>query len=849
MGVIRIEVYPTCDVHLLLDGPGGAPTTFQLLVRDADVQGGAKANLTTHSDTTFTFTSADDGTVVIGVSAGGLITPVAAGEAFIRIRHAGADDSDPAHPRPVLSEILVRVRVHPDIDDLWIGNNLATLYKGEDSYVLTVFAHFTDGTIGDVSSHPYLTFSSPPPTHVRVNDTDDKGRLTGVAVTPAASPVPVSVAYKALSRQVDVWVGPPLSQERPLMECIHGDPKARRLGIILLAEGFTPSQEPLFRQLTRLVVDRLFQSELQAPFPRLKDEFNVWIVFDPSSEDGITPGSPLTRAGAMPGSLSGRPIPLDLGHKVKPAVPGDFDLPELVSRVGLPDRYRPQPATRDQARAAWAPIMTPADIARVETLFLDEWLSMRDHHLMQAKDSRFAIMQGLRHGDGHSQPVDPAAPERRVLTWYNPPSPVRGLNEDRRRMSRLWERFAPLFRYLTSLRANPAKHPSATVTGRDGVAVILANGAYTGGTRSGFATLTCIRHAKRYLELHLTGRRTDHTPTELVPLPSFADFAGTDVERIASVLAHELGHGFQLGDEYDGFDFVGAHDALGAQDLTSRKWIQGWLNLTHLHLVHDPTGGPDDIDIEKVKWRAWHRVRQCSILTGEVQVVAADHRRAPVKKADRRKWLDAKARGAGVFLRTRQLNADAPSRGPFFLKGPLTVAAVEDDGTVVLMGQALGAWNADDILYEPETDGGAPLTVFHPVVLRHLGVKPARPFGLKADVTQGDREPDFPPPVIAQGSPAFSPSDLAFVVGVYEGGGTFNAKVYRPSGACKMRDTAFVNTLARPLVIDLAADPLAPLVLGQPEPRVRIVPFCHVCQYALTNLISPTFLVGLGYPR
>jgi hypothetical protein len=849
MGVIRIEVYPTCDIHLLLDGPGGGPTTFQLLVRDADVQSSAKADLTTHASTTITFTSADDGTPVIGLSGAGLITPVAVGEAFIRIRHAGTDDSDPQHPRPVLSEILVRVRVHPDIDDLWIGNNLATLYKGEDNYVLTVFAHFTDDTIGDVSSHPYLTFSSPQPTRVRVNDTDDKGRLTGVAVTPAASPVPVSVAYKAISRQVDVWVGPPLSQERPLMECIHGDPTAERLHVILLAEGFAQSQESLFRHLTGLVVDRLFHSELHAPFPRLKDGFNVWIVFDPSSEEGITPGSPLTRAGAMPGSLSGRPIPLDLGHKVKPAVPGDFDLPALVSRVGLPDRYRPQPATRDQAKAAWAPVMTAADIARVETLFLDEWLSMRDHHLMQAKDSRFAIMQGLRHGDQSSQAIDPAAPERRVLSWYNPSSPLRGLNEDRRRMSRLWEPHAVLFKYLESLRPNPAKHPSASLLAESGVPVVFANAAYTGGTRTGFATLTSVRHAKRYLDLQLTGRRTDHTPTELVPLPSFADLAGTSVEQLAAVVAHELGHGFSLGDEYDGFDFVGAHDALGAQDLQHRQWIQGWLNLTHLHLVHDPTGGPDDIDIEKVKWRSWHRVRQCSVLTGPVQVVAADHRRAPVKKAERRKWLDAKARGAGVFLRTRQLNADDTSGGAFFLKGPLTVAAVEDDGTVVLMGQALGAWNKFDILYEPEMDGAAPLTVFDPVVLRHLSTKPARPFGLKADVTQGDREPDFPPPAIAQGSPAFSPTDLAFVVGVYEGGGTFNSKVYRASGVCKMRNSAVVTTLTRPAVIDLSGDPLGQLVLGQPAPRQRYVPFCHVCQYALTNLFDPTLLVGLSYPR
>jgi hypothetical protein len=64
-----------------------------------------------------------------------------------------------------------------------------------------------------------------------------------------------------------------------------------------------------------------------------------------------------------------------------------------------------------------------------------------------------------------------------------------------------------------------------------------------------------------------------------------------------------------------------------------------------------------------------------------------------------------------------------------------------------------------------------------------------------------------------------------------------------------MRNSAIVTTLARPLVIDLAADPLGQPVLGQPAPRQQYVPFCHVCQYALTNLFDPTLLVGLRYPR
>jgi hypothetical protein len=380
------------------------------------------------------------------------------------------------------------------------------------------------------------------------------------------------------------------------------------------------------------------------------------------------------------------------------------------------------------------------------------------------------------------------------------------------------------------------------------VIVILANGAFDGGTRTGTATLLSVRNARRYLELHHAGRRADHTPSLLVPTPSLGDVAGTSMEELASVLAHELGHEFGLGDEYDGFDFAGAHDALKATDTAYRSWVQNWLNLTHHHIVHDTQHGADDIEILAVKWRHWLRTRAASVLTDDATPLPGNRLRVPVRRDDRSKWLSARTRRAPVFLRTHHINPDDASQ-PYHHVGPIDIETVQTDGVVILKDFSSEDFLKGHILYEGELVDGRPLSVYHPEVLRHFETRPVQPFAKKADAAVGSRDPGFPPEALVQANPSFHPVDLASVVGVYEGGGTFNTKVYRASGICKMRDASIVTTLVRPERLDLSNDPLGRVVQGQPEPVLRYLPFCYVCQYALTNRFAPTRLGDLVYPR
>lgn len=232
-------------------------------------------------------------------------------------------------------------------------------------------------------------------------------------------------------------------------------------------------------------------------------------------------------------------------------------------------------------------------------------------------------------------------------------------------------------------------------------------------------------------------------------------------------------------------------------------------------------------------------------------MLAGNQLRVRVKPAERAKWDAARSESVDVFLRTRNINADVLERPPenppdpadrWFLEGPLKVQEAKDDGTVVLTGTSVDIFKAGDVLYQPQVENGQPLTVFHPDVLfdlKQFGI----PFAKKDDKSKANKEAAYPPERLATAAPNFKPRHAAFVVGVYEGGGSYNTRVYRPSGMCKMRKTTRVNVREKPLMIE-SGD-----VIVGPEREVKqFVPFCYVCRYALVNAVDPTFLDGLPYP-
>lgn len=781
MTVQGIQLYPTSDIHLLLKGPDGDKTPYQLHVRDYLKTTTPLSGITDNTKYT------DHDTNIATVSATGLITPFKVGETICRIRHTDSETGPEA--KTFVSEILARIRVHDQMDDIWIGNNRATLFKGEKSYVLTVYGHFTDGTIGDISSHPYLTFTSADTAKVRVDNDGDKGRLEGRNSTGNTA-VKVKVQYKTISREVNVFVGQSIATQRRILKRIH--PKrnvSKPRNILLLAEGFTAAEESLFMRMATLIMDRFFDSSLHEPFNLLKNSFNFWVAFDASGEGGLGCGSPVTESGTPTAYPSGQTT----GH---------------------------------------------------------------EYLLMQTKDSRLGFIHGPRYGDRSSQPVfDPSATSRSVMEWYLPPYPSHFLMWDRRRLPKDWKSPGYLQRYLGSLRlANGNRGPiDRWISGDDkGLVGFLIRSARFGLTGSSIGVRVSAHVETRYKELKVNGRIADHDLLELIPLKSLPDVAGTSISLLTASFAHEFGHAFDLGDEYEGQSYAHTHDVLKDTDKRTREKIDKSLNLTHhFRIKKAPTGLPTGlgtIDVKKVNWHRWLRVERAAVLIADPTVLSGDRLQIKIRRAERIKWIYAETDNRDVFLRSRNINGDNPSNQVFLNDGPLKIQSLQENGTMVLSGVTLAGFKKEDVLYLPQLDGAQMLTVFHPAVLKRLETI-GEPFAKKADASVANETPSEPTGVT---DPKFKPRIAALTIGVYEGGGTYNSKVYRPAGMCKMRDHRRAAFSEKPLVLTPAEEfdifELNVATVGPARQVKRFLPFCYVCKYALANEIDPTKLEKIAYP-
>jgi hypothetical protein len=415
-------------------------------------------------------------------------------------------------------------------------------------------------------------------------------------------------------------------------------------------------------------------------------------------------------------------------------------------------------------------------------------------------------------------------------------------------MSRPWNQRAFLGRYLASLRPTGS---DVDVTGvwrgngadRD-LVVCIVNTAYRGGTRSAIGLALSTRQDTRYTQVHRSGREVDHSlpDIEILSLPVLI---GSSLDSLVSTLAHELAHAFDLGDEYEGSGLSGTHDVLEETDTAGRDQIEEDNNLVHHYTIRKPPGAHGVINIDRVKWTLWHRVALCSVLTADAVALGGGRLRVRVAPGDRAKWDTDSMHNFEVYLRSRNINADlvnhpAPA-GRWFLEGPLKILEIEADGSLILATTFAADFKKGDVLYLPQMADGKPLTVFHPNVLFDLKTI-EEPYAVKTDPSESSTEPAYPPEHAL--GPGFKPRHAAFVVGLYEGGGTYNTRVYRASGACKMRRTRRTSIKEKPIRLDAQG-----LIVGPEESVTRFLPFCYVCRYSLVNTLDPTLLEGLPYPE
>jgi hypothetical protein len=702
--------------------------------------------------------------------------------------------------------------------DLWIANNQATVREGAADYTLSVFAQFDDGTVGDISSHRYLTFAS---ANSAVCTVDAAGVLHGQP-GQAGNSTTVDVDYAAaFTSTVPVTVSAPLATKREILSLIrgNGDIAARR-NLVILAEGYTAAEGDKFAEHALKVANTLFDSRHHAPYDLLADSFNVWAAFEASPEGGLTLGPPVLPDGAIFPAEIDRLTAADLQR-----FESKYSVGRLVEFAGLPGPSSPATAAAARADPNWAtltmtfPPPTPGSSpqiqafnpAKLDDKVFDLWKtqSLGKLRLVRPRDTLLGLIGGSRLAS-----TWPRA-DLGVGSWFIP-DPMRTLRADLRRDPN--GAFAEvILGYLRSLRwGNVVSDPNYDVGqhwgmgGKDhGMALILVNDDVGGGTRFGPAGPPVAVGLKGLTRVVLSGAepRFDHVPVGAAGEPNLA--------HVTSIAAHELAHAFGLEDEYEGADDA-RHARVRPQDVAG---IEGHPNTTARATVAD-TADPSKIDPTKIKWN-WHRIALSSALAKPATGGGVG---TPVKvtltPGAGSLWEEARSASLAAFLR-------APLRSGGELIGPLFVNSIAGDDLTLLFGVPLtpGQFPAGATLYLPKRDGsGSFMSLVHPKVREFMRIT-GKPLATHAPAPCD--EISMREAIAPDGVADFSyPRNRGSVIGLYEGAATFNCEAYRSAGSCLMRRTYRWTVVWRNVYI-------GPSI-------ARDSPFCFVCKYSLVDIIDPS---------
>jgi len=773
MPVKYIEVYPTCEVHLLINHP----TPMRLVVRERGNMSNnlsAPPNPATPNQKTEVL---DFNESLVDISQQATFIEFSpknsVGKTTGRIHHT--DTSDPDPDNHFVSEVLVRIRVHNDVNDFWIGNNQVTLYKNESNFVLSVYAKFDDDTFGDISSHRYLEYSTPDIAFIEVDNNNDKGRVTGKKLTTSgAKRIKITLGGLPPKYVNNVNVIQPLNTPKRKLVCVHGSADVNmRYNILIISEGFTQSQKPAFDFAVKLIADRLMNSRSNSPFNLLKDMFNIWKAFDPSPEDGITAGYPVHKSRGTP---------------IEPSTSTD-------------------PATS------------------------------LDYGLLQARDSKFGVIYGIRYGDRVSEQIKLTSPPVKE-NWFVPWIPFTTPSFDRRRMRKDWCIRQFLDKYIASLEVDPKHHTGPQFSNVSNVwlrapdrnfVCLLINDDFAGAARGGtvYGMRLAVKNDHEFNNLTLVGNVFDHSPRIIEPL-SFPGLglapilAGSNIDATIAKFAHELAHSFGLGDEYESI-FRGHKKVLDQNDAKAKRRIEQFANLTHYWQVKEPTS--NKIDVSRVLWNKWMRIEQSSILVTPVTPAAnmpGNKIEVNIGPYNAVFWLiPPNFINRNAYLRTRFINFDFDPDNSYISDDPLQIKDIDlNTGKITLSGTITKAFPEGSIIYVAKERSGNPLPLIDPIVAQFITYNnKGIPFAAKKPNCENANRDPVNAPVI----PGISVANRQFVVGVYEGGGTFNCNVYRPCGNCRMSESR----------------------------GAYYAPFCPVCKYHIVNLINPNELWRLEdeYPR
>lgn len=809
---------PGCDLHLIhgTAAPAGVAQTIKMIAIPMQNARDVAADPQT------VYTGFNPSVVTV---ANGTFTPVGVGDTVALVTFTDTAAGNTVHTG------YVRVRVHGSLTSLQIANRHITLRAGSANSIPTVFAAFDDLPVADVTGHAWVNVSVGAGASFSVTAGDPLGRLHAPAGTAGTQGVVLARAGTVTSASVPVTVVQELSAERRILNPVryHGEHTTRR-NILFLGEGF-PDKDSFERHVLQ-VVDRMFSSSAYSPYPQLAEHINVWTAFEPS------PGGAAMEPGITVGPLvneDGEPFPIDFNP------PSNYySARDLTALVGLPPGPG-SPADAKAARTAWVAIAGFIPDALVDENF-NAWKRQVKLAPTAPKDSTFGIIYGNRPGGPLAPPKQPPTthvPNADAHWELLPALPNVTVSTDPRRLpenadfpGHLNPAGGPTVNaffqtYLESLKYGiDPNHPDYHVgrvwlnQGADaGLIALLVYDEMIGGTAISFLDVNGVLR-RLAMQVSLGNQNSVKLVANTTPRDHTATLEKPVYEQIAAILAHELAHALSLGDEYENIHGDGGSDATGV----NAAQFEMSSNLMHASNILDMTVNPHVVKGANIKWN-WPRIVIASPLSKDVDPGANGATTIQLEPSQGLKWKTARDKALDVYLRVRELNPGAPQSTWAAPSGPFKIAEITGD-TLVLKGPVVSplVYRAGSVLYQPAMNGTALRTLVDPAVVMHLAQK--GPFGINNDPTIPSNDAEDAPKVEGLSKPKHAES----VIGIYDGGGTFNTNVFRPAGNCRMRDIGYTTYWTTDWIFHF---------IPFPRETWRVQGFCFVCKYILVNVIWP----------
>jgi hypothetical protein len=717
------------------------------------------------------------------------------------IIQARVTHTSPLVPNPLL--VPIRVHIHGTVTEVWLTPNPLTVRMGASRMRFTVLAQFDDGTVGDISFHPGLTWT-PVSGPVAVD-------ANGILQAPVAGhepeirvTLPADLGALSTTAKVKTEAAWPVGHEAQL---VPGSPGPDRLNnvpnVLFVAEGFVRGEEKAFEGLVQKLVKGIETGTTTFPFNVLRPNMNYWSIFLPSRERGSTVSNGLRYESRSAGNkrMTALPIP-------EPPIPGPLgvarirSVEHLLFQVGLP-----VPADRGAdfaaRRAAWTGLYGAAHLDGLTPAIFGDWRDLADYTLAFDRDTAL----GLRTGLDRPQ-VSWTTDDGRVL-WLHPfrtshkdlqamISTLVWVSKDRKKVVKIGPVWAS------------ADKPGVAGGKDEHLIFVLAAGTHrSGGGRipqQDFLTASFVEEYEVKVQEE-PGSAVVRTKPYGIPQTLSAE--------VRALVIHETAHTLHLGDEY----------GTTVLKLSDPKRLDGRWNLQL-----DPATA---LDGKIVRWN-WPRMSKVAVLVAKPEPLGGEKFRFRVRAGHTgvvRKGL----RGEYKFEIGEKVRLRRPLSLPSKLTEPFVIETMDpgpaSDVMEVRFTGMFPPLNVDD--YPPRVDDshslvylptlhptrGTELSLMWDEVRDHITTSGA-PLNRLALACAHDYEVVQPAVNLPPGLPPNQPPYTSWVIGIYDGGAEAHCGVFHPAGACLMRHLRIPGRSAK-----------------YPGSPYR---FCAVCRYILVDVLDPT---------